>query len=264
MRAAVHFLDTNQMDWAPGDLPGQFTKLLSHDPETGGRTALQRIDPAAGYGAPQKPHYHSGDEEIFLVDGRFTFDGENWLGRYAYCFHPTRTVHGFRSEVAKESFFLSRIRRSLDFSFSEEYRDLKPFNLDGIAPERGVSVIADPMAEQWTDVTDESGAVVLRRLLLSSHPTTGEGAMLVQFMPGYVSPHGDHFHSVYEECFVMDGEIVCADGTVFTAGCYSYKPERTVQSAISSPKGAIAYINFGGPLDFIPAEAALQAAERTH
>lgn len=76
--------------------------------------------------------------------------------------------------------------------------------------------------------------------------------MLVEFMPGWVSPHGDHYHSVYEEAFMMSGEIIAADGTVFSEGCYSFKPPFTGQSALSSPHGAMVYINFGGPLDFRP------------
>ena len=77
--------------------------------------------------------------------------------------------------------------------------------------------------------------------------------MLVQFMPGWVSPHGDHYNSVYEEMFVMEGALECADGTVFTAGCYCFKPPFTVRRQMSSPQGAIAYVNFGGQLDFRPA-----------
>jgi quercetin dioxygenase-like cupin family protein len=252
MRETVPFLDTNAMEWAPGDLHGQYTKMLSHDPQTGARTALQRIDPASGYQAPPKPHYHSGDEEIFGVGGKFSFDGKNWLGRYSYCFHPTHTVHGFKSEVAEESFFLSKIKTYLDFQFSDEYRDLVPFNLDGIEPERGVTLIRDPRKQEWENVT-ENGKVMMRRMILSRHPTTGEGAMLVEFMPGFVSPHGPHKHSADEEVFVMEGEIETADGLVFTPGCYSYKPGGTVQSPVRSPKGAIVYVLHSGPLDFIPA-----------
>lgn len=253
MREAVPFLDTNAMEWAPGDLHGQYTKMLSCDPETGARTALQRIDPSSGYAAPPKPHYHSGDEEIFGVGGRFSFDGENWLGRWSYCFHPTRTVHGFKSEVAEESFFISKIKTHLDFSFSEEYRDLVPFNLDGIEPERGVSVIGDPMQQEWEDVAGPDGETVLRRLILSRHPVTGEGAMLVQFLPGFVSAHGPHTHSCDEEVFVMEGAVETADGLVYSAGCYSYRPAGVVLAPLSSSQGAICYVLHTGELDFLPA-----------
>lgn len=263
MREAVRFLDTNKMDWVQGEMPGLFSKLLSYDPETGARTALQCIDPSRGYLAPAKPHFHDDDEEIFLVKGRFTFDGENWLQPYSYCFHPTRTVHGFRSEVAEESWFLSRISKPLAFSFSDDYRDLVPYSLDGTEAERSISVQPRPLeSNDWEEVRDPDGKVVLRRLMLSRNPVTGEGSVLVEFMPGWVSPHGDHYHSVYEEAYVMRGEILASDGTVFTEGCYSFKPPFTGQPALSSEKGALVYINFGGPLDFRPL-ADLARAEST-
>ena len=254
MKQHVPFLDTNAMEWATGEFPGLFTKMLSSDPATGARTALQCIDPARGYKEPTRPHYHSGDEELMVLKGRFSFDAENWLGRYSYCFHPTHTVHGFKSTVTEESWFVSRVRQDLDFSFSDEYRDSVPYNLDGEEPERAISVITDPRTREWEDVTNAAGEVTLRRLVLSRNPVTGEGSMLVEFLPGWVSPHGDHYHSVYEEAFVMDGELIAADGTIFTGGCYSFKPPHTVQSRLSSPKGAMVYVNVGGPLDFLPAE----------
>jgi hypothetical protein len=253
MKNHVPFLDTNDMEWQPGELPGLFTKLLSSDGDSGARTALQCIDPARGYVAPDKPHYHGGDEEIFGLKGRFSFDSENWLGRYSYCFHPARTVHGFNSAVTEESWFISRVRQDLEFSFADDYRDRIPYNLDDEQPEREVSVLFDPLNQAWKDVVDSAGNLVLRRLVLSEHPLTGEGSMLVEFLPGWVSPHGDHYHSVYEEAFVVEGELLARDGQVFSAGCYSFKPPHAIQSALSSPKGAIAYITYGGALDFRPA-----------
>lgn len=249
----IPFLDTNAMEWTVGEMPGLFTKMLRSNPETGARTALQRIDPAFGYQPPQQPHYHDGDEEIFLLKGCFSFDQISWLGPTSYCFHPANTVHGFRSYVKEESWFLSRVRKPLRFFFSEEMRDLKPFNLSGTEPERGVSVVPDPKQREWEQVKDADGQVLLERLILSIHPTTGEGSMLVRFMPGWVSKHGTHKHSVYEECYVVEGELLAIDGTRYTAGCYSYKPAGAVQPALASPKGALVYVNFGGPLDFLPA-----------
>lgn len=255
MRPHVACLDTNAMPWTPGEMTGLFSKMLSRDPQTGARTALQRIDPKFGYRAPSAAHYHHMDEEIFVLKGRFTFDGETWLSAHSYCFHPSGTVHGFRSALAEESWFLSRVSQELDFHFVEKPRDtLKPYSLTGAPAPRGVSVVPDPREGAWQDVTDKTGRVVLQRRVLSQHPVTGEGSLLVRFLPGWESPHGDHFHTVYEEAFVLDGALEAADGTEFRAGCYSFKPPRTVQSRLRSPQGALCYINTGGPLDFVPAE----------
>jgi quercetin dioxygenase-like cupin family protein len=120
-------------------------------------------------------------------------------------------------------------------------------------------VIGDPMAREWEDVAGPDGAPVLRRLVLSRHPVTGEGAMLVEFLPGYVSPHGPHTHSCDEEVFVMEGAIETAEGTVFGAGCYTYKPAGTMQSPIRSSGGAICYVLHTGVLDFLPATSARAA-----
>lgn len=253
MREHVPFLDTNKMEWTPGERPGLFTKMLSRDPEVGARTALQRIVPESGYGAPDRPHYHDSDEEIFIVKGSFTFDGKTWLRRASYCFHPTYTVHGFRSQVAEESWFLSRIKKPLNFFFSDDYRDEKPYNLKGEEPTRGISVVPYPEEETWEEIKDENGEVILRQLWLSRCPETGEGSKLVEFQPGWVSPHGAYSSSVYKEVFVMDGEIIGDDGTVWESGCYSFKPPQTVTPHLRSPKGALCYVNVGGDLDFIPA-----------
>jgi quercetin dioxygenase-like cupin family protein len=250
MREYVPFLDTKKMEWAPGDMPGLFTKMLSRDESTGARTALQRIDPSYGYKEPEKPHYHSGDEEIFLIKGRFTFDGRQWLKRFSYCFHPARTVHGFHSKLPEESWFLSRIRQDLDFSFSDEYRDEKPFNLDGQEPVRGISIHPDPLQEEWQEVKDENGNVILRKLILSQHPDTHEGSMLIEFLPGWKNDKGTHMHSVYKEFFVMEGSLTNDEGVVFDEGCYAFIPPNTPIKPMSSSRGAICYVNVGGELDY--------------
>jgi quercetin dioxygenase-like cupin family protein len=241
------------MDWTPGERPGVFSKILSRDPSTGMRTALQCADPARGYRSPHQQHYHDGDEELFVLKGRFSFDQVHWLGRMSYCFHPARTVHGFRSKTLEESWFISRISKRVEFFYADDPRDMKPYSLDGQEPERQITVIFDPRTREWEEVRDDSGRVSSRRLILSRHPTTGEGSMLVELAPGWSSPHGDHFHSVYLEAFHIEGETQAADGTVYGPGCYRFKPPRTVQSALSSAKGALLYVNFGGPIDYLPA-----------
>ena len=247
------YLDTNAMPWEDTDTPGLYTKALSHDPENGARTAFQCIDPKRGYKPPVTAHYHHMDEELLVVKGTFTFDGKTWLGPKAYCFHPAETVHGFRSRIDDEAWFISRCSKELDFCLHPDAIGDTPYSLTDADAPRGVTVLADPETGTWVDVADDSGAVTLQRQVLSKHPETGEGSMLVRFLPGWESPNGDHFHTVYEELFVLEGAMETDDGQAYGTGTYLFKPPLTVQSRPKSKSGALAYISFGGPLDFVPA-----------
>ncbi|MSO65158.1 MAG: DUF4437 domain-containing protein [Alphaproteobacteria bacterium] len=254
MRPHIPLLDTTKMAWEPRDsMKGLFSKKLSFDPATGARTALQCIDPARGYAPPDRPHYHHMDEELLVLKGDMSFDSKNWLGPMARCFHPALTVHGFKSAVRVESWFISRVSKELDFNFYEPATGDWPFSLAKTAPARPVCVFADSRQGAWEEVKDAGSKPLLSRRLLSRHPVTGEGSMLVRFAPGWVSPHESHFHSVYEEVFILEGEIEMADGGRHTAGCYTFKPPGTLQARAGSPLGALAYINFGGKMDFRPA-----------
>jgi ChrR Cupin-like domain len=252
MRPEVAFLDTNAMPWERGDMAGLFTKILSKDPATGERTALQRIDPAHGYKAPTRAHYHTIDEEIFLLKGRFTFDSKQWLGRLAYCYHPAGTVHGFRSAVAEESWFISRAGRDVEFDFEDNPQQLEPYPLSGVQPDRAISVIPDPTQLDWNGPLLHPALAGTQQLVLSRHPETLEGSMLVRFPALWRSPFGAHAHDVYEEMFVLEGALIGDDGTTFAAGCYAFRPPGRVRGGMRSPDGAVAYVNFGGPLDFRP------------
>ena len=66
MRPHIPHLDTTAMDWAT-PIPGLYSKVLSVDPETGARTALQRLVPSEGYKAPTVAHYHHSAEEILVL-----------------------------------------------------------------------------------------------------------------------------------------------------------------------------------------------------
>ena len=255
MKDHVPFLDTDTMEWAPGEFPGQFSKLLSSNPKTGARTGLQCIDPARGYKAPTQAHYHPDqDEELLVLKGRFSFDGENWLGANSYCFHPGDTVHGFKSAVAEESWFISRITKPLSFGFEENPKQFQPYSRVDKETGRPIRIIRDVLTENdWTDVKDASGKVAYQQLILGEHNQTGEGSKVVRLPAGWKSPHGSHFHSVYEEIFVMAGEVTDADGRVFGAGCYAFTPANTLKPALASAKGAVVYVNYGGALDFLPA-----------
>jgi hypothetical protein len=67
------------MEWKPLGPVGLSSNLLSRDPETGARTALQRLNPDEGYQPPTIAHFHTTYEEILGVRGWFSFDQRTWV-----------------------------------------------------------------------------------------------------------------------------------------------------------------------------------------
>ena len=250
MRAHVPFLDTGALPWTEG-APGRFVKILSDDPATGARTALSRSDPTApGFKAQPRAHYHYIDEELFCLSGRFTFDGENWLTRLSYVFYPAGTVHGHRSAVPEEYSMISRATGHMTWTYLDSPLEPKPYLMDGFAPERSHALHVSPLDGGWT-----SGGAFgpsAQQRVLSIHPATGEGSMLVRLPAGWASPAASFRHSAYQELFVLEGGFDCDDGRRFGEGCYSFTPPHVNQARARSSQGVLLYVNTGGPLDGLP------------
>lgn len=253
MRPLIECLDVNAMDWQPLGPAGLYSKLLSRDPETGARTALQRMVPADGYEAPTVAHYHHTYEEIIGVHGLFTFDSKRWIRPYSYVFHPPRTVHGFKSQVPEESWFLSRVGRDLDVNYEENPTADDIYPLDGVPYVRAAQAFADPASEpgfrpmQW-GASDQP----VECCMLSVHPETGEGTAFIRVPAGWRSEivhDGD-----YLEWFVMEGDLR-ADDHEMKRFFYSFRPKGTAPKVMSSQGGAVLYVNFGAP-GLIPARNA--------
>ena len=254
MRPHIPALDTAAMPWAERN-KGLYSKMLSQDPDTGARNALQRLVPEAGYTPPTVAHFHHSDEEIFVVKGLLSFDSRDWLGPHGYVFHPAETVHGFKSAVPEESWFISRVSKELDFNYVPEPPQKTYYSAYNRPPKREISVVKQPVdAGGWVDERDGyGGRGWTRQLVLGRNSETGEGSHLIRLLPGWEMPKGDFSHDVYNESFVLEGEVQLADGTLRKAGSYSFIPPGVAQSSAKSPKGALLYVNVGGPLDFHPA-----------
>jgi hypothetical protein len=237
------------MPWTPLGRPGLYTKMLSRDPETGARTALQRMVPEEGLQPPSVAHFHRTYEELLGVHGMFTFDCKRWIKPWSYCFHPPGTVHGFKSRVPQESWFLSRVGRDLDVTLVEHPDGDDPYYVD-IIPSRAVALVANPDTERdWTDPEWNKGSAPLREAMLSRDPETGEGSALVQFPAGWDQAGGDWALHVYLEVFVLSGALHMGH-TALGEHDYAFTPPQTVRGRLSSPGGALAYVNFGGPIAF--------------
>ena len=245
MRPTVVGLDVDAMDWAPLGPPGLFSKLLSRDPETGARTALQRMDPALGYQAPTVAHFHTTYEEILGIDGNFSFDGRLWITPGAYVFHPPRTVHGFSSNVPQESLFLSRIGRDLDVNLVPEPTANDLYVIEGAVPPRVPVAYADPVAALGWSEARLLGQPV-SACLLSRDPETGEGTALVELPAGWSSE--PQTRADYLELFVLSGGLAVGDVPAATGRAYSFFPPEEPIPALVVAAPTRLYVNFGSEL----------------
>jgi hypothetical protein len=245
VRPRIVGLDVDAMEWVPLGPPGLYSKLLSRDPETGARTALQRMDPAEGYQAPTVAHFHTTYEEILGIGGRFSFDSRLWIVPGSYVFHPPRTVHGFKSAVPQESLFLSRIGRDLDVNLVHEPTNDDLYVIEGAVPPRTPTAHADAAAALgWSD-----GALLgspVRCCLLSTDPETGEGTALVEVPAGWSSAAATRHD--YLEIFVLSGGVEAGEVAARAGRAYYFFPPQDDIPPLHAVRDTRMYVNFGRTL----------------
>ena len=96
MRVTQRAIDSEALPWESLSEVLQ-RKVLNGDPESGPHTLLLRSGPREP--GPDFAQYHPIDEELFALDGDFTFDGSTWFGRGSYAFYPAFHVHGANVHV---------------------------------------------------------------------------------------------------------------------------------------------------------------------
>jgi quercetin dioxygenase-like cupin family protein len=244
MRPHLPIVDTAQLPWAT-PAPGLYSKILSRDPETGARTALNRLVPAEGAVGQPKAHYHHTTEEILVLDGMMSFDRRVWLHRGSYVYHPAETVHGFRSTVPTETQFLSRVGKDLDFNFVESPTDDFPYPVGTAASSRALAMHASPFAQRWNPLI-EDGERYARVFELSSDLVTGEGSKLVRYDAGRIEPAAAaHTLARFEEMFVIEGCLVSESGQRYAAGCYAFLPPGTTRPRFQAAENSLLYVSHG-------------------
>ena len=243
MRPRIVNLDVDTLPWKPLGPAGLYSRELSRDPETGARTALQKISPEDGYTPPTTAHYHHTYEEIIGISGCFSFDSRTWVVPGTYVFHPAQTVHGFRSAIREESTFLSRVGRDLDFNFVEKPRFDDLYSVAETEPARREQKRpADLNFSAMAETSFLGGSA--RACVLSADPGTGEGSALVELPAGWASSAVSV--SSYLEIFEMQGALA-VDGEEPVAGrAYFFYPPDEPLGRLEARQSSLLYVNFGG------------------
>lgn len=259
MRESVRLLDTRDLPWEPLGAPGLFTRRLARDPLTGERTALQRAVPDLGQRPPGQAHFHSTYEEILVVQGSMSFDSVQWLQPRGYLYHPPRTVHGFKSALRGETWFLSRVGHDLDFTFVPDPPQTSPYYVSATVPSRGWTYVPDPDSETWAlqataaqapsaQPATVAAAVAFAEATartLSVDPASGEGSLLVRLPRGWRGRPEAFADRRYLEMFVLEGGLELADGTRLESQGYTHRSAAQDGAPVASDAGAVVYVNLG-------------------
>jgi hypothetical protein len=249
MRPHIPLMDAMALPWKALGPPGLHSRLLSRDPETGARTALQCMRPQEGYVAPAVAHFHHTYEELLVVHGRLSFDSVHWLVPRSYCFHPPETVHGFKSAVPEESWFLSRVGRDLDVNLVPAPVQTSPYYVCAEPPRRGVVASPEPEREfGWHGVELGASRLAAEICVLSRDPQGGEGSVLLRLPAGANCTARAPLDS-YVEFFVLEGGLRADSGDVIGLGGYGFLPPGVQFAPWTARDGAVLYVTSGRPIE---------------
>ena len=244
MRHHIEHLSSRAMEWRQLS-PGVYSKMLNHSQQTGDRTALFKFVPNEGASPPSICHYHSVFEELFILEGKMTFDHKTWLGAKGYVFHPPYAVHGFNSAVPEPTIFIGRAPSDLDFNYPDAPGATEPFFIDGKPASRDITYLNPEDEQSWPMMTRPDGAAIGRRLVLSQDRETGEGSSLVRFDPGFEAPARPQGYETFNEGFVQSGRVVAEDGTVWEQGDYWHRHPGTPVPALKIEKSTLVFSSVG-------------------
>jgi len=224
-RGFVGFINQQDLPWeefqVKGVASGLKAKTLSRDPKTGAVSLLLYYPP--GWRSRADSNYHSGDEEVLVLEGDLTI-GKRTLTDRCYSFIPAGMAHGpisarngclaltfFDQEpdviASSESKPGSKLDRSIEY---KNYFD-EPWALGDT---RAKSKTPPPLLIKVLRQDEQTGARTWIAGVLSGHPN-----------------YTWETHPTWEEGYLLEGEYhlaECLNGKsragVFTPGSYFFRP----------------------------------------
>jgi hypothetical protein len=244
LRNHVEHIDTNAVQWKQTGA-GVYTKTINANQDSGARTVLIKLVPEEGFDPPSKIHYHTLSEELLVLDGLLTFDHKTWLDGISYIYHPPFMIHGFKSATPETTTLLARGTGELDFNFPDPSEVDIDSPVDGSTPTRDLLYLNNINDKVWSPIYGDDGQQVGEMLSLGTDSQTGEGACFERYYSGWTRAAISDGFAVYDEVYVLDGEISSGSNDVWAKGHYWYRALETPQPALQSRSGALVFRCFG-------------------
>jgi hypothetical protein len=244
-RSSVH-LNLDSLEWTPlGEVIPHYpqespdavraeAKLLNEDPDTGAFTMVVKLPPGA---AEATRGSHSCDEELFLLEGDLTIDGESFRAP-AYWFFPAGTIHG-NSHTEAGAVVIEAFTGPCDFTAgTEEEQAATPVS-------RGVDV--DSLEWKATNELRENyhyaGPV---SKVLRGDPETGGFTSMARLPAGYAHPDLA-YHQCTQEQFLLEGRVNETGKDRHALAYWCHPPGEVHGKSFTTDEGATSLLFFDGP-----------------
>jgi quercetin dioxygenase-like cupin family protein len=242
-RSSVYVPALDELEWKPlGEIipncplgaTGAEAKLLNRDPDTGAFTMVVKLPPAAG---DARRGSHSCDQEVFLLEGDLTIDGESFRAP-AYWFFPAGTIHG-DSRTEAGAVLIESFAGACDFaSATEDEQAAAPVS-------RGIDVDS----VEWSatsELVDGYTYVGPLSKVLREDPETGGSTSMVRLPPGYTHPHLS-FHQHTQEQFLLEGTVNETGVERHALAYWCHPPGEVHGKSFTLEDGCTSLLLFDGP-----------------
>jgi len=113
----------------------------------------------------------------------------------------------------------------------------------------------DPETLSWEEILNSNGVVTgVHRRIYNKDPESGDFTSFAEIPKGWIGPSGAHYHSTFEEAFILSGSLTLDGEDYLESGSYLYRPGMVVHGWTELSEGAHIIIRRGGPADIIPVE----------
>lgn len=212
MRQEKFWTATDDMPWEKTQSAQIQSKLLNGLRDSVQSTMLVKSDPRPAN--PRRGQFHSADEEFFVRNGEFTFDGLRRFVARGYGFYPKGCIHGANVHIIGGYELLLRYEgpRTLEWVENPEM-DQAYFASD--------AATLPPIVEIGAATLPSLASGELAISTLRERDATSNGATLVD---GHFSPSLtiELLSEGWLECFVTQADRHSSEGTRIGPGSYRF------------------------------------------
>lgn len=226
LETPLHPVRTEAVEWEVLGTHGLRCKRLGYDAQTGHITYL--LDIPEGWHGGGVAHYHEGFEEVLMLSGSVTLDGQHFWRGGEYFYRPSHIVHGLAESSPEGARALVRCDRKLELLLVPEPELPTEYPLPGQADPRGHVFLVPVAGVPARAEADFPPGWTIKPL--SEDSQSGARTFIAVVPPGWagsVPPMAGDW-----EAFVLEGDVA---GRVHRYGRGDY----TVGSAADGLLGAV-------------------------